>query len=38
MQTQGEGDILVSAFGDILPLEVTPDHPITLIMNMWLSG
>ena len=30
MQTQGEGDILVSAFGDILPLEVTPDHPITI--------
>lgn len=30
MQTQGEGDILVSSFGDILPLEVTPDHPITI--------
>ena len=30
MQTQGEGDILVSAFGDILPLEVTTDHPITI--------
>ena len=30
MQTQGEGDILVSSFGDILPLEVTPGHPITI--------
>ena len=30
MQSQGEGDLLVSAFGDILPLEVTPDHPVTI--------
>lgn len=30
MQTKGIGDILVSAFGDILPLEVTPDKPITI--------
>lgn len=30
METHGEGDILVSAFGDILELEVTPDHPITI--------
>ncbi|MGI6007070.1 MAG: TIGR00266 family protein [Ruminococcus sp.] len=28
METQGEGDLLVSSFGDILPLNVTPDHPI----------
>ena len=30
MQTKGIGDILVSAFGDIIPLEVTPDKPITI--------
>lgn len=30
METQGQGDMLVSAFGDILELEVTPDHPITI--------
>ena len=30
MQSQGEGDLLVSAFGDILPLEVTPDYPVTI--------
>ena len=30
MHTKGIGDILVSAFGDILPLEVTPDKPITI--------
>ncbi|MGI6012130.1 MAG: TIGR00266 family protein [Ruminococcus sp.] len=28
METQGTGDLLVSAFGDLLPLEVTPEHPI----------
>lgn len=30
METQGTGDILVSAFGDILSLDVTPDQPITI--------
>ena len=30
MHTKGQGDILVSAFGDILSLKVTPDHPITI--------
>ena len=30
METQGAGDILVSAFGDILALNVTPDRPVTV--------
>lgn len=30
METQGTGDLLVSSFGDILPLEVTPERPITV--------
>ena len=30
METQGEGDILVSAFGDLLALNITDDHPITI--------
>lgn len=30
METQGTGDILISAFGDLLPLEVTPDTPIVI--------
>ncbi len=30
METHGEGDILVNAFGDILELEVTQQHPITI--------
>lgn len=30
METQGEGDILVSAFGDLLALNITHDHPITI--------
>ncbi len=30
METQGTGDLLVSAFGDLLSLEVTPNHPITV--------
>ncbi len=30
METQGQGDILVSAFGDLMKIEVTPDHPITI--------
>lgn len=30
METQGEGDILVSSFGDILALEVREDQPLTI--------
>ena len=30
METQGEGDLLVSAFGDILALQVTRDNPIRI--------
>ena len=30
METQGEGDLLVSAFGDILELEVTEDRPLII--------
>lgn len=30
METQGEGDILVSAFGDLLALEVREDQPLTI--------
>lgn len=30
METTGEGDIFVSAFGDILELNVTPDKPMTI--------
>lgn len=30
METHGEGELIVSAFGDILPLEVTPEKPITI--------
>ena len=30
METQGEGDILVNAFGDLITLKITPDHPITI--------
>lgn len=30
METQGEGDILVSAFGDLLALNVSDNHPITI--------
>lgn len=30
METQGSGKILVNAFGDILEMHVTPDHPITI--------
>ncbi|WP_279138722.1 TIGR00266 family protein [Faecalicoccus pleomorphus] len=30
METQGQGDILVSAFGDLLALNITEDHPITI--------
>lgn len=30
METQGAGDILVSAFGDLLALNITDEHPITI--------
>lgn len=30
METTGEGDMLVSAFGDIVSLEVSPDKPLTI--------
>lgn len=30
METSGEGDVLVNAFGDLLKLHVTSDHPITI--------
>ena len=30
METQGEGDVLVSSFGDILALEVREDQPLTI--------
>lgn len=30
METTGEGDLFVSAFGDLLELEVTPDRPMTI--------
>ena len=30
MKKQGEGDILVSAFGDLLALNITDEHPITI--------
>lgn len=30
MQTTGVGDMLISSFGDILALDVTPDRPITI--------
>lgn len=30
METSGEGDVLVNAFGDLLMLHVTPDRPITI--------
>ena len=30
METQGSGDVLVCAFGDILALKVTPDRPVTV--------
>lgn len=30
METEGEGELLVSAFGDILELEVTPDRDIII--------
>ena len=30
METTGEGDLFVSAFGDLIELEVTPDRPITI--------
>ena len=30
METQGEGDILVSAFGDILAIQVSDDNPVRI--------
>ena len=30
METAGEGDLFVSAFGDLIELEVTPDRPLTI--------
>ena len=30
METEGEGTILVSAFGDIIELDVTADKPLTV--------
>lgn len=30
METEGVGDILVSAFGDLLPLKVTANRPLTI--------
>ena len=30
METQGEGDVLIAAFGDILELEVAQGSPITI--------
>lgn len=30
METQGTGDMLVSAFGDLIPLKVTDDRPLTI--------
>lgn len=30
METIGQGDLLVNAFGSLITLEVTPDHPITV--------
>lgn len=30
METEGSGDILVNAFGDILSLDVSPEHPLTI--------
>ena len=30
METEGEGDMLINAFGDLMELEVTPDSSITI--------
>ena len=30
METQGNGTVLVSAFGDLIPIKVTPDKPIVI--------
>ena len=30
MATEGTGDVMVNAFGDLLALEVRSDHPITI--------
>lgn len=30
METRGQGDILISSFGDIIDIEVTPNNPLTV--------
>ncbi|MBQ9391279.1 MAG: TIGR00266 family protein [Lachnospiraceae bacterium] len=30
METEGQGDLLATAFGDLVELEVTPDKPLTI--------
>lgn len=30
METSGQGDVLVSSFGDLLEMQVTPDRPLTI--------
>ena len=30
METEGKGDVLINAFGDLMELEVTPDEPIII--------
>lgn len=30
METQGEGDVLIACFGDIVELPITPDAPLTI--------
>ena len=30
MESQGQGDLFVNAFGDLLELEVHPDSPLTI--------
>ncbi len=30
METEGDGDVLIASFGDILELDVTPETPITI--------
>lgn len=30
METQGQGDVMINAFGDLLTIPVSPDHPVTI--------
>lgn len=30
METQGEGDILINAYGDLISVDVTPERPVTI--------